>query len=126
MPVSTGTELPLLTARECRYHSIPKGIQRCVRADARATARNALDYGSDLWNNYVTMPRKTGTRTMTELLREAIAGADTLLGIQKATGVKRAALRKFRDGQQSLRLDMADRLATYFGIECRRVLRARQ
>lgn len=67
------------------------------------------------------MVHTTKTRTMTVLLRDAIADADTLLGIQNATGVKRAALRKFRDGEQSLRLDMADRLAAHFGIECRRV-----
>ena len=57
--------------------------------------------------------------TMTNLLRTAIAGADSLLGIERETGVKRAALRRFRDGQQSLRLDLADKLAAHFGIECR-------
>lgn len=56
---------------------------------------------------------------MTELLRQAIADADSLLGIERDTGVKRAALRRFRDGKQSLRLDMADKLAAHFGIECR-------
>ncbi|MFH1417075.1 MAG: hypothetical protein ABII12_02150 [Planctomycetota bacterium] len=54
---------------------------------------------------------------MTALLRKAIANAPTLLGIERATGVKRAALRKFRDGEQSLRLDIADRLAEHFGLE---------
>lgn len=53
---------------------------------------------------------------MTELLRQAIADADTLLGIERDTSVKRAALRRFRDGEQSLRLDIADKLAAYFGI----------
>ncbi len=57
---------------------------------------------------------------MSELLREAIIEADSLLGIEKATGVHRAAIRRFRDGTQSLRLDLADKLAAYFGIECRR------
>ncbi|MFH1418775.1 MAG: hypothetical protein ABII12_10895 [Planctomycetota bacterium] len=60
---------------------------------------------------------------MTELLRQAIANAPTLLGIERETGVKRAALRKFRDGEQSLRLDIADTLAEHFGIESRRVRR---
>ena len=42
-----------------------------------------------------------------------------------ATGVHRAALRRFRDGRQSLRLDIADRLAAYFGIEPRQTRRRR-
>ena len=57
---------------------------------------------------------------MTALLRQAIAEADTLLAIERDTGVKRFALRRFRDGKQSLRLDIADRLAAYFEIEVRR------
>lgn len=71
------------------------------------------------------MPKQTRQKpTMTELLRAAVA-EETLLGIERETGVKRAALRRFRDGLQSLRLDMADRLAAHFGIECRRTRRQR-
>jgi len=57
---------------------------------------------------------------MTELLRKAISEADSLLGIERDTGVQRASLQRFRDGEQSLRLDKADQLAAYFGIESRR------
>ena len=57
---------------------------------------------------------------MTELLRDAIAEADTLQGIERSKSVKRAALRRFRDGKQSLRLDLADRLAAHFGVVSRR------
>ena len=57
---------------------------------------------------------------MTELLRQAVTDAPTLLGIERDTGVKRRSVRRFRDGDASLRLDMADRLAAYFGIESRR------
>ena len=67
------------------------------------------------------MPRRLEDKaTMTELLRQAIAEVDSLAGIERATGVQRASLRRFRDGETSLRLDMADRLATYFGIESQR------
>ncbi len=67
------------------------------------------------------MARHTESKaTMTDLLRRAITEADSLLGIERATGVKRAALRRFRDGKQSLRLDMADTLAKHFGLETRR------
>ena len=83
-----------------------------------------LDTGGGLWNTSTMPTRRTkGKPTMTELLRRAIAEADTLLGIERDTGVKRATLRRFRDGKQSLRLDIADRLAAYFGIESRRMRR---
>jgi plasmid maintenance system antidote protein VapI len=59
--------------------------------------------------------------TMTELLRQAMTEPGrTFLGIQRDTGVKRQSMMKFARGKQSLRLDMADRLAAYFGIEVRR------
>lgn len=67
------------------------------------------------------MPRRANKATLSELLREAITEADSLLGIERATGVHRAALRRFRDGEQSLRLDIAETLAEHFKIECRRV-----
>lgn len=60
---------------------------------------------------------------MTELLREAINNAPTLLGVEQATGVKRQSLAKFMRGEQSLRLDIADTLAAYFGIESRQTRR---
>lgn len=61
--------------------------------------------------------------TITELLREALAEADSFLGVEQATGVKRQSLMKFARGEQSLRLDMADRLAAHFGLEFRRIKR---
>ena len=57
---------------------------------------------------------------MTELLREALTGCESFQAVERATGVKRQSLMKFARGEQSLRLDMADRLAHHFGIECRR------
>jgi plasmid maintenance system antidote protein VapI len=64
------------------------------------------------------MPR-TNKRmpTMTVLLRKALAEAESLYGVAKATGVQRASLSRFVSGRQSLRLDKADKLATYFRIE---------
>ena len=59
------------------------------------------------------------TCSMAHLLRKAIISADSLLSIEIATGIHRASLRRFRDGQTSLRLDLADKLAAHFGIECR-------
>jgi plasmid maintenance system antidote protein VapI len=39
------------------------------------------------------------------------------LKIEQDTGVQRASLSRFVNGKQSLRLDVADKLAVYFGLE---------
>lgn len=57
---------------------------------------------------------------MTELLRKALAECESLRAVERATGLKRQSLSLFLKGQQSLHLDLADKLAAYFGIECRR------
>lgn len=56
---------------------------------------------------------------MTQLLREALANVKSLRAVERATGVTNPSLVRFIRGDQSLRLDMADRLAAYFSIECR-------
>jgi len=40
--------------------------------------------------------------------------------MQKETGVTRASIMRFVRGDQSLRLDVADRLAAYFDLELRK------
>ncbi len=67
-------------------------------------------------NNYY-MARKP---TMTELLRAALNQAESFNSVERNTGVTRQSLMKFARGEQSLRLDKADILAEYFGIEVRR------
>lgn len=58
---------------------------------------------------------------MTELLREALAERkEAFRAIEAATGVPNPSLVRFLAGRQSLRLDMADKLAAYFGIEVTR------
>lgn len=57
---------------------------------------------------------------MTELLRQAVTQAESFKAIERDTGVVRQSLMKFARGEQSLRLDKADILAEYFGIEVRR------
>jgi plasmid maintenance system antidote protein VapI len=57
-------------------------------------------------------------KTMTEVLREAVhATGLPLLQVAEAAGIERASLSRFMAGKRTLRLDMADRLATYFGLE---------
>lgn len=55
---------------------------------------------------------------MTQVLKQAIAqGGETYAVIERTTGVKRASIMRFMRGEQSLRLDLADRLAAHFRIE---------
>lgn len=55
--------------------------------------------------------------TMTETLREAIAESGLpMMTIAAETGLERTSLLRFARGDQSLRLDKADRLAEYFGF----------
>ena len=57
---------------------------------------------------------------MTEALRRAVKDSgESLYAICKATGLNEDALSRFMRGQQSMRLDLADKLAGYFGIEVR-------
>ena len=75
---------------------------------------------TDDWGILTIIRRSKNKATITELLRREVAEADTPLAIERDTAVKRAALRSFRGGEQSLRLDIVDRLAAHFGIEVRR------
>ncbi len=61
--------------------------------------------------------KKTKPKTMTEILREAIAESGlSFKEIERQTGVARQSLMKFARAEQSLRLDHADKLAEYFAI----------
>jgi plasmid maintenance system antidote protein VapI len=56
-------------------------------------------------------------KTMTAVLLKAIdASGQSLYSIAKATGMQKTALGRFVAGKQSLRLDIADRLAAHFGL----------
>ncbi|MCE9590557.1 MAG: helix-turn-helix domain-containing protein [Planctomycetes bacterium] len=60
---------------------------------------------------------KTIKTTMTDLLRRALAQSKSINAVAVATGVQKASLLRFARGKQSLRLDIADKLAAYFDIE---------
>lgn len=58
--------------------------------------------------------------TISDALRKAIAeSGEAFIALERATGVQRASIMRFVRGTQSLRLDGADRLAAYFGLELR-------
>ena len=57
------------------------------------------------------------TDLLRQVLNEAIANGDTFQGIEKACGVLRQTLMPFARGECSMRLDKADQLADYLGLE---------
>jgi plasmid maintenance system antidote protein VapI len=55
---------------------------------------------------------------ITDVLRQAVLDSGLpLLRSANETGVQRASLSRFVRGKNSLRLDVADKLAAYFGLE---------
>jgi plasmid maintenance system antidote protein VapI len=61
---------------------------------------------------------------ISDLLRRTIRQAveerrTNYKALERETGVTRASIMRFVRGSQSLRLDMADRLAAHFGLELR-------
>ena len=65
--------------------------------------------------------------TMTQTLRKAIRDSGlSLYAIAAGTGLKRPSLSRFRAQTQSLRLDMADKLAAFFELELKPAARRRK
>jgi plasmid maintenance system antidote protein VapI len=63
------------------------------------------------------MDTHTDDTPISAVLRRAIAESGASYNaIEKATGVSRASVMRFVEGRQSLRLDMADRLADFLGL----------
>ena len=64
------------------------------------------------------MPKRN---TMTDVLRDRlnreIDGGKSFRAIEQASGVLRQSLMPFARSEASLRLDMADMLADYYGLE---------
>ena len=57
---------------------------------------------------------------MTDVLRRAIVeSGKALIALERETGIQRMSLSRFVRGETSLRLDVADTLAAYFGLELR-------
>ena len=53
----------------------------------------------------------------TVLRRTIVQSGMTYLALERETGVARASIMRFVNGERTLRLDMADRLAAFFGLE---------
>jgi plasmid maintenance system antidote protein VapI len=63
------------------------------------------------------MSKAKPTKTMSDVLRRSIVeSGETYLSLNRATGLTRASLQRFVEKRNSLRLDLADRLARHFGL----------
>ena len=72
------------------------------------------------------MSKNTPKRTMTEVLRAAIDESGlTQYKIAQDTGILATSLGRFMRGETSLRLDKADVLAEYLGLELVKKRKAR-
>ena len=68
-----------------------------------------------------TMNARHPPSPITDSLRDSIvASGMSYNALERETGVTRASLMRFVRGDQSIRLDMADRLANFFGLELRK------
>jgi len=61
---------------------------------------------------------------ISDLLRRTVAeaveqGRTNYLTLERETGVQRASIRRFVSSERTLRLDVADKLAAFFGLELR-------
>jgi hypothetical protein len=54
--------------------------------------------------------------TLTEVLRKALAKGPTLYSVTRETGVPKASLIRFLRSEQSLRLDIADKVAAHLKL----------
>jgi plasmid maintenance system antidote protein VapI len=55
--------------------------------------------------------------SITDVLKNAVIESGiSYKALSRETGVARASIQRFVDGRQSIRLDMADRLAAFFGL----------
>ena len=64
-------------------------------------------------------------KSMSAVIRQAVLDSGLpLLQIAERAGIERASLSRFVRGERTLRLDKADRLAKYLGLELRRARKA--
>jgi plasmid maintenance system antidote protein VapI len=73
---------------------------------------------------YTTMSTSNRPSPITALLRDTIrdaiaSGRTNYYALAREADVAKASIMRFVRGTQSLRLDMADRLAAHFGLELR-------
>ncbi len=93
--------------------------KRVVPLGQATLEEKRFDNGGKLCNTCY-MSQRRPSEPFTHALKHAIAESGmSFKAIERESGVKRQSLMRFMRGEQSLRLDMADKLAVHFGIEIR-------
>ena len=88
---------------------------RGCRARRRESA-SLLDCWARRCDNNLTMKTQRPS-PLTDTLKDAIIKSGIpYKTLGRETGVQRSSIQRFIDGRQSIRLDVADRLAAYFGL----------
>jgi hypothetical protein len=119
-----------------RVRPIPEWDQKSGPPDGdrsnekRDAAPTELEVNSPLCDNEHTMSDANRPAPISDLLRRTIGkaiedGRTNFKALQRETGVTRASIMRFVRGSQSLRLDMADKIAAHFGLELRRKRKGR-
>ncbi len=67
--------------------------------------------------NFNIMRKQPSQLTIAQLLKEALAGVESVRAVSRATGIAQPSLARFLSGKQSLHLDSADKLVRFFGIK---------
>jgi plasmid maintenance system antidote protein VapI len=77
---------------------------------------DAIDSGLERCDNYRIMSTQAPSPITALLKRTIVESGIPYKALERETGVRRSSIQRFVDGRQSMRLDMADRLAAYFGL----------
>src|SRR5262249_8755942 len=111
VPAASGSRVPKPAEAHFRYPRMGPEAAPVSAAAAKTQRRLTCCLPS------VTIDTMETKNPITDVLRQAILDSGLpLLQIAEATGVERASLSRFVAGKRSLRLDMADKLAAYFGL----------
>jgi Cro/C1-type HTH DNA-binding domain len=93
---------------------VPSPCRVCVLDDQEG---ESIDPLQPVCDNSYTMSNLP--ESITDVLRRTIIDSGvSYKALSRETGVARASIQRFVDGRQSIRLDMADRLAAYFRLSC--------
>ena len=82
-----------------------------------------IDAGAVLWDNWRIMNEDLHDPLSDTLRRAIVESGIPFLTLEQRTGVTRASIARFVSGKRSMRLDLAGRLAAYFGLELRPIRR---
>lgn len=85
-------------------------------APAAMARTSNLTHRVERCDNRRTMKHQKSSPITEALLRAIVNSGMAYKALERETGVKRSSIQRFVDGRQSIRLDMADRLAAYFGL----------